>query len=547
VFVALGIVSATTAILFGVVGLVLLIACANVANLMLARAASRAREMAIRVAIGATRVRLLRQLLTESVLLSLVGAAVGIVLALWFNELLRGTYPALDFQTADLDYEMQLDPRMFVFSFLLALLTAVLFGLVPALRASKVDQAAVMKGENAAPIGGLRGLTRGNLLVTAQVALSCVLLISGGLFLRSMQFARNVNPGFDRTGVQLFSVDLGLQGYKEQRGRLFQKSMIERLKTLPGVESASLAYPLPLDSYNEDYSVRVDGYVPRSDNEANSSGMSHVGPRYFETMGTRLVAGRAIDERDSESSRQVAVINETMARRYWQAPEKALGGRFAIANDATWIEVVGVAKDGKYQTFGESPMPYFFLPLEQFYRGRVTFLVRSKENPDALMLAIRQEVKSLDATLPIFGLRTMPQFLNRIVSVYDTGASLVGTFAVTALLLAAIGIYGVLHFAVTRRTREIGIRMALGAARGDVIRLILGRSLAFAGVGLVLGIGGAVAAGRLTGALLAGVGPTDPVTFLAVALIFGLVALLASVIPARRATRVDPMEAVRYE
>ena len=548
VFVALGIVSATTAILFGVVGLVLLIACANVANLMLARAASRAREMAIRVAIGATRVRLLRQLLTESVLLSLVGAAVGIVLALWFNELLRGTYPALDFQTADLDYEMQLDPRMFVFSFLLALVTAVLFGLVPALRASKVDQAAVMKGENAAPIGGLRGLTRGNLLVTAQVALSCVLLISGGLFLRSMQFARNVNPGFDRTGVQLFSVDLGLQGYKEQRGRLFQKSMIERLKTLPGVESASLAYPLPLDSYNEDYSVRVDGYVPRSDNEANSSGMSHVGPRYFETMGTRLVAGRAIDERDSESSRQVAVINETMARRYWQAPEKALGGRFAIiANDATWIEVVGVAKDGKYQTFGESPMPYFFLPLEQFYRGRVTFLVRSKENPDALMLAIRQEVKSLDATLPIFGLRTMPQFLNRIVSVYDTGASLVGTFAVTALLLAAIGIYGVLHFAVTRRTREIGIRMALGAAKGDVLRLILGRSLAFAGVGLVLGIGGAVAAGRLTGALLAGVGPTDPVTFLAVALIFGLVALLASVIPARRATRVDPMEAVRYE
>jgi predicted permease len=547
VFVALGIVSATTAILFGVVGLVLLIACANVANLMLARAASRAREMAIRVAIGATRLRLLRQLLTESVLLSLLGAAVGIVLALWFNELLRGTYPTLDFQTADLDYEMRLDPRMFVFSFLLALVTAILFGLVPALRASKVDQAATMKGESAAPIGGLRGLTRGNLLVTAQVALSCVLLISGGLFLRSMQFARNVNPGFDRTGVQLFSVDLGLQGYNEQRGRLFQKSMMEHLKTLPGVESVSLAYPLPLDSYNEDASVRVEGYVPRSDNEANSSGLSRVGPRYFETMGTRLVAGRAIDERDSESSRQVAVVNETMARRYWQAPEKALGRRFAIGKDATWIEVVGVAKDGKYQTFGESPMPYFFLPLEQFYRGRVTFLVRSKENPDVLMSGIRQEVKMLDASLPIFGVRTMPQFLSRIVSVYDTGASLVGTFAVTALLLAAIGIYGVLHFAVTRRTREIGIRMALGADRGDVVRLILGRSLAFAGAGLVLGIGGAVAAGRLTGALLAGVGPTDPVTFLAVAVIFGMVALVASAIPARRAARVDPMEAVRYE
>jgi ABC-type antimicrobial peptide transport system permease subunit len=192
-------------------------------------------------------------------------------------------------------------------------------------------------------------------------------------------------------------------------------------------------------------------------------------------------------------------------------------------------------------------VPYFFLSLAQNYGGRVTFVVRSKENPDSLMPAIRREVKSLDASLPIFGVRTMPQFLNRIVSVYDTGAWLVGTFAVTALLLAAIGIYGVLHFAVTRRTREIGIRVALGAARGDVVRLILGRSLAFAGIGLVLGIIGAVAAGRLTGTLLAGVGSTDPLTFVVVALIFGLVALLASVIPARRAARVDPMEAVRYE
>ena len=547
VFVALGLISATTAILFGVVGLVLVIACLNVANLMLARAAGRTREMAIRIAVGATRGRLVRQLLTESLLFSLLGAAVGIVLALAFDNLLKAFYPTLDFQTADLDYESRLDPRMFAFSLVLSLVTTIVFGLVPALRTSKVDQAGAMKGTNAAPIGGLRGLTRGNVLVMAQVALSCVLLVCGGLFLRSMRFARSVNPGFDRTNLHLFSVDLGLQGYNEQRGRLFQKAMIEQLKTLRAVDAASLAYPLPLDAYNDSASLRVEGYTPRSDNEANTTGLSRVGPRYFETMGTRLVAGRGIDERDSESSRRVAVINETIARRYWRTPEKALGQRFALGKDEPWIEVAGVAKDGKYMTFGENPTPYIFLPLAQGYRGRVTFLVRSKESPNILIPAIRQRVKNLDASLPIFGVRTMPQFLNRIVSVYDLGASLIGTFGITALLLAAVGIYGVLHFAVTSRTREIGIRMALGAAAGDVVSLILSRSMLFVGAGLAIGIAGAMAAARITGTLLAGVGPTDPLTFVSVAVVFGIVALLASAIPARRASRVDPMVSVRYE
>ncbi len=545
--VALGVVSLTTAIMFGVVALVLLIACTNVANLMLSRAASRTREMAIRVAVGASRARLVRQLLTESVLLSLLGAAVGIVLCVWFNDLLKGFYPSLDFQTADLDYESRVDPRMFLFSFLLALPTAVLFGLAPALRASKVDQATAMKGENAVPLGGMRGFSRGNAPVMVQVALSCVLLVSGGLFLRSMAFAHNTSPGFDRTGVQLFSVDLGLQGYNEQRGLLFHKNIVERLTHLPGVESASVAYPLPLDAYDDGASILVEGYVPRSDNEDHSAGLSSVGPRYFETMGTRLVAGRGIDERDTESSRRVAVVNETLARRYWKTPESALGRRFATRKNGPWIEIVGVAKDGKYMTFGEPPTSYLFLPLTQNYSGRVTFIIRSKENPDSLVPAIRQEVKGLDAALPIFGVRTMPQFLNRIVSIYDIGASLVGTFAVTALLLAAVGIYGVLHFSVTRRTREIGIRMALGATRADVLRLVLARSMAFVGAGLVIGITGAFAAGRLTGKVLAGVDGADPVTFLAVALVFGVVALAASAIPARRASRIDPIQAVRYE
>jgi putative ABC transport system permease protein len=264
-------------------------------------------------------------------------------------------------------------------------------------------------------------------------------------------------------------------------------------------------------------------------------------------MGTRLVAGRAIDERDTQTSRRVAVINETMARRYWRSPEKALGRRFAMGKYEPWIEVAGVARDGKYLTFGENPMPYLFMPLAQDYQGRVTFVVRSKEGPSSLVPAIRQQVKNLDATLPIFGIRTMPQFLNRVVSVYDLGASVIGTFGITALLLAAVGIYGVLHFAVTSRTREIGIRMALGAKGTDVVGLIVGRSMLFVGAGLLIGIGGSIASARLTGTLLAGVGPTDPVTFLSVTVVFGLVALLASAVPARRASQVDPMVSVRYE
>ena len=545
--IARGLISTTTVIMFGVVALVLLIACGNVVNLMLARAATRAREMAIRVAVGASRTRLVRQLLTESVLLSLLGGAVGVALAFWFSDAMKGFYPSLDFQTVDMEYSSQPDPRVFIFCLLLSLGTALLFGLAPALRASKVDQAAAMKGEGPVATGGLRALTRGNALVTMQVALSCILLIGGGLFLRSMQFARNVSPGFDRTGIQMFSVDLDLQGYDEARGRLFQKNLVERLRVLPGVESASLAFPLPLDAYDEGATLRVEGYVPASENENHDAGLSRVGPHYFETMGTRLVAGRAIDEHDAESTHRVAVVNETLARRYWRTAQRALGRRLALSREGPWIQVVGVARNGKYQTFGEPALPYLFVPLTQNYFGRSEFLVRSKENPDTLMAAVRQQVKALDPSLPIYGVRTMPQFLNRTVSIYEMGASLVGTFAFTALLLAAIGIYGVLHFTVARRTREIGIRMALGAQKRDVLGLVLARSMRFVVAGLLLGIGGAAAAGGITGRLLAGVSGTDPATFLAVALLFGLVAFLASAIPARRASKVDPVEALRYQ
>ncbi|HYL72761.1 MAG TPA: ABC transporter permease [Bryobacteraceae bacterium] len=545
--VARGAVSVTTGIMAGVVILVLLIACANVANLMMVRSTARAKEMAIRVAVGASRGRLVRQLLTESVLLSLAGGVLGILFALWFGDQTRHFYPSLDFQTADLDYDARLDPKIFPFTFLISLVTSVLFGLLPALRASKVDQVSAMKGEAASvPVGRSR-IGRGNLLVMAQVALSCVLLICGGLFLRSMQFANNTDPGFYRTGISMFSVDLDLQGYNKARGLIFQQDMINRLRSISGVDAASIATPLPLDAYDSSTLVLPEGYVPRSDREDNSAGLSRVGPHYFDTMGTKLVAGRPIDERDTATSPRVAVVNETLARRYWQTPERAIGRRFAIDKEGTYVQVVGVAKNGKYNTYGEGAVNYYFCALTQDYSGRATFLIRSRQNASALTPAIRRQVASLDAALPIFGVRTMPEFLNRLVSIYDMGASLVGTFAIMALLLAAVGIFGVLHFTVARRTREIGIRMALGAQAGEVLRLVLQRSLLWVTGGIVIGVAIAFSVGGITGQLLAGVSGTDPVTFAAVAILFAGIAFAASILPARRATRVDPIRALRYE
>jgi predicted permease len=542
-----GIFSTITGILAGVVLLVLLVACANVANLMLARAASRGREMAIRVAVGASRFRLVRQLLTESVLLSLAAGALGLLFALWFNDHSRRFYPTLDFQTSDLDYDTKFDLRLLPFTFLISLATAVFFGLFPALRASKVDQVSAMKGESTAVRVGRFRIGRGNLLVMLQVALSCVLLICGGLFLRSMQFANSTDPGFYRNGITMFSVNLDLRHYDEAHGRAFQRNLMDRLHTVSGVDAVSMASPLPLDAYQYSTAVLPQGYVPRSDREQNLAMMSVVGPDYFETMGTRIVAGRAINSHDTDSSPLVAVINETMARRYWQTSERAIGRKFAPGRDKPLVEVAGVAKNGTYLTFGESARSYYFTPLTQDYQGHVTVLVRSKQSTEMLMPALRQQLSALDPTVPAFGVRNMPQFLNRVTSIYDMGASLIGTFAIMALALAAVGIYGVLHFTVARRTREIGIRMALGAPRPQVMRLVLQRSLLWVTAGMVTGVGIAFAVGGITGKLLAGVSGKDPATFGAVVVLFGAIAFLASVVPARRASRVDPIQALRYE
>jgi predicted permease len=537
-----GMISATTAIMGSVVTLVLLIACANVANLMLARGASRTREMAIRVAVGASRMRLVRQLLTESVLLSLAGGAVGVLLSAWFNTMLVSFYPTLDFQTADLEYETRMDPKILLFTALVSIAAAVLFGLFPALRASKVDQASVMKG---APESRRARIGSGNVLVMVQVVLSCVLLVGGGLFLRSMRFAQNVDPDFYRTGISLFSVNLDLQGYKPEQAQKFERDMMDRLRAIPGVDDAAFAYPLPLDVYGGPGPVYPEG-TPRTESEQNIAGHSRVSARYFETMGTEIIAGRAIDDHDTASTKLVAVVNETMARRYWGSPEKALGHRFAQSKGGDLFEIVGVAKNGKYMSFGEPATSYIFTPIAQDYFGQVSVLLRSKRDAASLMPAVRAEMSKLDPALPLFGVRTMPQFLNRTVSIYELGASLVGTFAVTALLLAAVGIYGVLYFTVARRTKEIGIRMALGARYAQVLRMVLQRSLLWVAGGLAAGLGLALATRPLTGQLVAGISGADPLTFLASAVLFAAIIVVACVVPARRAARVDPIQALRH-
>lgn len=538
-----GLIPATTVIMGAVVILVLLIACANVANLMLARGATRVREMAIRVAVGAGRIRLVRQLLTESVLLSLAGGALGVILAMWFNTMMVQFYPTLDFQTADMNYDSQLDPKIFLFTAVVSVAAAIIFGLLPALRASRVDQAAAMKGESS---GRIR-IGSGNVLVMVQVALSCVLLVGGGLFLRSMRFAQNADIGFYRTGISLFTINLDLQGYNRERATQFERDMIGRLRAIPGVDDAAFAYPLPLDAYGGPGPVFPEGWTPRSDQEQNIAGYSSVSSHYFETMGTRIVAGRALDDRDTATSKLVAVINENMARLYWESPEKALGRRFSQSKGGKLFEVVGVAKNGKYKSFGEPATSYIFSPITQDYSGQVEVLLRSKQDIASLMPVVRAEMTKLDPALPLFGVRTMPQFLNRTVSIYELGASLVGTFAIAALLLAAVGIYGVLYFTVARRTREIGIRMALGARYGQVVRIVLQRSLLWVAGGLTIGVGLALLAHPYTGQLVAGISGTDPLTFCAALAIFLAIVLAACIVPARRAARVDPIQALRHE
>jgi macrolide transport system ATP-binding/permease protein len=530
-------------LLMVVVGLVLLIACANVANLLLARARGRQKEIAVRLALGARRTRIVRQMLTESMMLSILGGAFGLLLAIWLSDIMLSTNLLASFQALD----PKLDARVLGFTLIVSLMTGLLFGLAPALQASKPDLVGALKdaepgsGQRVSRLFSLR-----NILVISQVALSLMLLVGAGLFLRSLQKAYASDLGFKVNDALLASVDVSRQGYTEVQGKNFFQQLQEHVAGLPGVTSVSLASYVPVDAAGSRTTVVLEGYEAQAGEDLELN-INTVGLRYFETMGIPLLMGRDFSVQDAETSPGVIIVNETLANKYWPG-QNAVGKRIKFGGaQGKYSEIIGVTRTGKYRNVREEAKPYIYRPFMQRYQSEMTLIVRTDGNPTALLSSLRNEVQKLDRNLPLFDVKTLNEHLGAALAEERTNALLVGSFGLLALLLAAVGIYGLMSYAVTQRTHEIGIRMALGAKSSDVLKLILWESLKLAVIGVALGLLGAMAVTRLVSSMLFETSATDPGTFIVVALILTLVMLLASYIPARRATKVDPMIALRYE
>ena len=525
-----------------VVGLVLLIACANVANLMLARSTARRKEIAIRVAIGAGRMRIIRQLLTESVLLAVLGGALGLFLAYWATELLWAFRPPFFNQN---DLSLKLDGRVLAYTTLISLLTGIIFGLAPALQSSRTDLVTELKEKSGPPKQTRQRFNLRNLLVVSQVALSLVALIGAGLFLRSLSNAQRLNPGFETEKMMVLSFDLGAQGYNETRGREFDQQVQARVEGIPGVRSAAVASNAPLNP-GLLRSVFIEGQEPPAGGRGILTLVTTVGTKYFETMGIPVLRGRDFGATDQETSVKVVVVNEAFARRFWPN-EDAVGKRFKFFGDDFQTEVAGVVRNSDLVNLGEDPRPIAYLPLSQNYSPGITLHVRTDGDPRTVLSTVRREVQALDPNLPLIAVSPISEVLDQVLWAPRMGAALLVVFGLLALVLAAVGIYGVLAYSVSQRTHEIGLRMALGAQRGDVLKMIVRQGMTLTLIGVVVGLAVAFLVTRFMESLLYGVAATDPLTFMGVSLVLAAVALLATFIPARRATRVDPMIALRHE
>ena len=529
------------ALLMMVVGVVLLITCFNVANLQLARATGRQREMALRTSFGASRARILRQLVTESVLLSLVGGLGALFVGAWAADLLLALQPPSLFP---LELNFNLDWRVFLFTLLLSLLAGILFGLSPALQSIRSDQLTALKEQTPA-LGRSRRKTRAqDALVVAQIALSLVLLVTAGLFARSLQHTLRLNPGFEPRNALVVPVDMGFGQYPEPEGREFEQRLVDRVRVLPGVKSASLAVDMPLGQLHLRGMVSIDGYVPKH-GEQMVLRRNMVGPEYFQAMGIPIVEGRAIDERDRKDSQPVAVINQAMAERYWAGRDPI--GRTFDNSDKTWT-VVGVIKNGKYDALTEAPQPYFCLPLSQTdYVKRLHLVVRTIGSSRGATSPILQVLRQLGPNLPSPRVLSLNQYLEESVQGTAGPVQVVGIFALLALALALVGVYGVMSYSVSQRTNELGIRMALGANRNHILRVVLRRGFVVSLLGVAIGLVAAAALSHALTGLIYGVKPMDTIAFSVPGLGLMLLALFACYIPARRAAKVDPMVALRYE
>jgi len=532
-------------VLFAAVGFVLLIACANVANLLLARVAARHKEVAIRIALGASRLRLIRQLLTESILLAAVGGVLGLLLAYWGIDLLvaltPGDVPRLN--------EIGLHAPVFGWTLLVSILTGVLFGLAPALQASKPDLNESLKESGRSSAGLERSRLRG-LLVVSEVALALVLLVCAGLMIKSFMRLQQVSPGFEPKNLLTMNISLPRQKYPEaQQANGFYNQLFERVRALPGVETVGGVDPLPLSDSNGTTGFVVEGGPMLAPADRPEVGERSATPAYFQTMRIPVLKGRAFTEQDRENSPRVMIVNEALARRYWPN-EEVLGKRLGFEDDASkqvWWEIVGVVGNVKHEKLDAEAKPELFFPYEQSPRNFMSLVVRTTSDPSMMITGVRDQVLAIDKDQPVFDIKTMDQRLSKSVAQSRFIMLLLGLFSALALILAAVGIYGVMAYVVSQRTHEIGIRMALGAQSGDVLRMVVRQGMTLTLVGVGIGLVAAFALTRLMASLLYGVTATDPLTFITVALVLSMVALLAIFIPARRATRVDPMEALRYE
>ncbi len=529
-------------LMMSIVGLVLLIACVNLANLLLAQAARREKEIGLRAALGASRNRLLRQMLTESLVLSLLAAIAGLAIAYGGRTALWSYRPPL---IGENDLDLSFDSHVLLFTLTMALLTAVLIGLAPAIKSATPNLAEILRiGGRGGTLGWTRSPLR-SLLVVAEIALALVALIGAGLFIRSMQNAQRIDPGFESEKLFMMAFDLGALHYEEGRAQQFFHSVVERAQATPGVESATIASDFPLGG-GFARTVFPEGQDEATGYRGTLTQLDDITPGYFETLRIPLVRGRIFNDGDRQTTTQVAIVNEAMVQQFWPNVDP-LGKRFHFFGVPGLREIVGVVKDTVINNIGEKPQPLIYLPITQDYSPAVTLQVRTTGKPEAVIGTLRSQVQTIDTNLAITNVQTIQEIMIQGLWAPRMAAGLLTVFGGLALVLAIVGVYGVLSYSVSQQTREIGIRMSLGAQPGEVLRLVIGQGFRLAAAGLALGLLAAFTLMRLLSSLLFGISAHDPVTFGGVSLVLAGAAILACYLPARRATRVDPIIALRYE